>query len=307
MLPPSPLEWLPADDLAYFLLDGVEELDLSGIEEAAERKDPRGESPYAPAMMVALLLYSYGTGLFSSRKIARGTWRDVALRVIAAGEHPHWTTINPFRLEHRQALGALFAQGLALCRKAGLVGLAQVAPDGTKVAANASRHKAMSASRMSSEERRLAAEGEALLAAAEEVDREEDALYGPQGEGQSVPEELAIRAKRLARIREAKEALEREAAAARAERLRELAAGQQQKGEDERVEPAERERARRRAAKSRRQAEELERRARAGQLPLEEPPEGGKRTGRTTAWPPGPTESRIRRRSATSPIRTAAS
>ena len=111
LLPASLQEWLPADHLAYFILDVVRELDLSAIEAVQQEKDGRGERPYLPAMLVALLLYGYCTGRFSSRALARGTWDDVALRILAAGEHPHWTTINAFRLEHRAALGQRLCRG----------------------------------------------------------------------------------------------------------------------------------------------------------------------------------------------------
>src|SRR5512141_3091318 len=170
LLPPPPLEWLPEGHLAYFVLEVAQALDLSEIENAIQEKDGRGERPYPPAMMVALLVYAYCVGLFSSRRIARATHEDVAFRVLAGGEHPHFTTVNQFRLDHRAALAKLFVQVLRLCKKAGLVKLGHVACDGTKVAANASKHKAMSYQRMQEDERRLEAEVKALLAQADEVD-----------------------------------------------------------------------------------------------------------------------------------------
>jgi len=257
LLPPSPLEWLPEGHLAYFIMDVVTELDLSGIEEEIRRKDARGERPYSPAMMVALLLYGYSTGRFSSRRIARGTYEDVALRVIAGGEHPHFTTINQFRLEHWGRLAGLFLQGYQMCQKAGLVKLGQVALDGTKIKAAASKHKAMSYQRMGQDEGRLRAEVEALLRRAEQTDKEEDQRYGAGRDQEDLPAELARREQRLERIRAAKAELEKEAAAGRAAQLREQAAGQRAKADDESVRSDERKRAQTRAEKAEQAAEEL--------------------------------------------------
>ncbi len=130
-MPPSPEEWLPDGHLAFFVLDLVEDLDLGAIETELQRKDPRGERPYSPRMMTALLLYGYAVGTFSSRRIERATYEDVAFRVLAAGEHPHFTTVNGFRNRHRQALAGLFGQVLNECQSAGLVKLGHVAIDGT--------------------------------------------------------------------------------------------------------------------------------------------------------------------------------
>lgn len=257
LLPPSPLEWLPEGHLAYFVLEVAQTLDLSAIEDAIQEKDGRGERPYPPAMMVALLVYGYCVGVFSSRRMARATYEDVAFRVIAGGEHPHFTTVNQFRLEHREALAKLFVQVLRLCGKAGLVKLGHVAFDGSKVAANASRHKAMSYKRMEEEERRLAAEVEALLAKADETDSREDAQYGVGKAPEDLPEELRRRESRQSRIREAKAALEKEAAEARAEKLREQARVQCEKASDESVDPVERKRASTRAKKADEKAREL--------------------------------------------------
>ena len=233
LLPPSPQEWLPENHLAYFILDLVEGLDIGEIERALQRKDPRGERSYAPRMMTALLLYGYATGVFSARRIARATVEDVAFRVLAAGEYPHFTTVNEFRAVHRVALAGLFTQVLRECQSAGLVKLGHVAIDGTKMKANASKHKAMSYDRMQKDEARLAAEAEALLARAEAVDAEEDRLYGVGQEPQDLPAELQRREGRLAKIREVRAALEREAAAARAATLREQAEGLREKAQDE--------------------------------------------------------------------------
>ena len=260
MLPPSPLEWLPEGHLAYFVLELVRELDVSGIEDAIQSKDGRGTRPYSPRMMTALLLYAYCVGVFSSRKVERATYEDVAFRVLTGGEHPHFTTVNLFRLEHREALSGLFVQVLKLCARAGLSTVGHVSLDGSKVQANASKHKAMSYGRMKEEDKRLAAEIEALLFRADETDRREDEQYGREGRADELPEEFHRRDARLRRIREAKAALEKEAAEARAAQLRELAATQQQQAE---VAPraTERKRAATRAAKSQEQADELSPRA----------------------------------------------
>jgi len=250
LLPPSPLEWLPKDHLAYFVLDLVAQLDLSLIEARIADKDTRGERPYSPAMMLALLLYGYAVGVYSSRRIARATYEDVAFRVLSGDAHPFFTTINEFRLQHREALGELFVQVLRLCVKAGLVKLGLIALDGTKIGAAASKHRAMSHGRMLEEEARLKAEVEALLARADQTDAEEDERHGTGRDVEDIPAELARRETRLERIRAARVALEREAAEARVGRLREHAKEQQDKAADESVDSTERRRAATRARKS---------------------------------------------------------
>lgn len=267
LMPPSPTEWLPEDHLAYFVLETVGELDLGAIESRLQEKEPRGERPYDPQMMVSLLLYAYSVGVYSSRKIARGTREDVAMRVISAGTSPHFTTVNNFRLEHRHALAELFVQVFRLCQKAGLVRLGHVSFDGSKVAANASKHRAMSYQRMGATEKQLQEEVGKLLRRAEAADREEDRRWGSGDGAEDLPQELKRRQDRLARIRQAKTELEQEAAQSRAAQLRHLADGQQQKSEDEREDPAERARAARRAEKSRRQAQELDPQSEQSQPP----------------------------------------
>lgn len=210
LLPPSPLEWLPEGHLARFILDLVKELDLTRIYAHYER-ELRGYPPHHPLMMVALLLYGYCVGVPSSRKIERKTHEDVAFRVIAGGEHPDHTRISEFRRIHLDALADLFVQVLKLCQKAGLVKLGQVALDGTKVKANASKHKAMSYDRMQRDEQRLRDKVVQLLAAAEKVDAAEDAKHGVGRRGDELPEELQRAEDRLKKIREAKAALEAEA------------------------------------------------------------------------------------------------
>jgi transposase len=254
LLPPSPMEWLPEKHLAFFMLDVVGELDLGQIEEAIQQKDARGERPYAPGMMTALLLYGYCVGEYSSRRIARGTYEDVAFRVICAGEHPHFTTINQFRLDHGESLGGLFVEVLLLCQRAGLVKMGCVALDGTKIKAAASKHKAMSYKRMNKDEARLRAEVEEMLRRAEQTDKEEDQLYGVGKDEEGLPGELARREERVKRIRAAKGELEKEAAEGRTAELLEQAKRQRAKVDDVLLPNHERKRARTRAKKAEQKA-----------------------------------------------------
>jgi transposase len=213
LLPPDLREWLPEGHLALFVSDVVDELDLSAIVGAYEGGDGRGQPPYHPAMMVKLLLYAYCTGKPSSRKIERATYEDVACRVLAADQHPDHDSLAEFRKRHLDALAGLFVQVLQLCQTAGLVKLGHVALDGTKIKANASKHKAMSYERMSATEPQLEAEIRALLDQASQVDAVEDAEYGRGRRGDELPAELARRESRLGKIRAAKAALEQAAKA----------------------------------------------------------------------------------------------
>src|SRR2546422_7706463 len=201
LLPPDMRQWLPEGDLALFISDVVDELDLAAIYRSYETGDGRGQPPYDPAMMVKVLLYAYCMGLRSSRKIEHATHRDVAFRVLAGDQHPDHDSIAEFRRRHLDRLAGLFLQVLRLCQAAGLVTLGQVALDGTKVQANASRHKAMSYARMEGTERRLDGEVRRLLDEADRVDAAEDAQYGPGRRGDELPAELARRETRLAAIR----------------------------------------------------------------------------------------------------------
>jgi transposase len=210
LLPPDLREWLPEGDWALFVSDVVDELDLSAVYEAYEG-DGRGQPPYHPTMMVKLLLYAYCSGMPSSRKIARATYRDVAFRVLTGDQHPDHDSIAEFRRRHLTALAQLFVQVLRLCQAAGLVKLGHVALDGTKIKANASKHKAMSYARMTETEQRLQEEIATLLQQAQEIDAAEDAQYGPGRRGDELPAELARRESRLVTIRAAKAALEQEA------------------------------------------------------------------------------------------------
>jgi transposase len=224
LLPPDLREWLPEDDLAWFISDTVDQLDLTEFVRAYEVGDGRGQPPYHPAMMVKLVLYAYCVGMPSSRKIERATHRDVAFRVLAGDQHPDHTSIAEFRQRHLGRLAGLFLAVLRLCQAAGLVTLGHVALDGTKVRANASRHKAMSYARLEETERRLQKEVRRLLEEAERVDAAEDAQHGRGRRGDELPAELARRDTRLAKIRAAKAALEQQARE-RAEKAAEEARG----------------------------------------------------------------------------------
>ncbi len=210
LLPPSLRDWLPEDHLAYFVSDVVDQLDLSAIESVYEGDD-RGQPPYHPRMMTKILIYGYCVGVFSSRRIQKALVEDVGFRVLAAGNEPDFRTISDFRKLHLKALQGLFDQVLQIALQAGTMKLGRVVLDGSKVKANASKHKAMSYGRMQEEEKRLKEEVKRLLEQAEEADAEEDARYGRDRRGDELPEELARRETRLKRIREAKRALEERA------------------------------------------------------------------------------------------------
>ena len=212
LLPPSLRDWLPDDHLAYFVSDLVDALDLSAIERRYEAEE-RGQPPYHPVMMTKVLVYAYCVGVFSSRQIQRRLAEDVAFRVLAAGNQPDFRTIADFRKQHLAALSGLFEQVLRLALELGGRQLGRVAVDGTKVKANASKHKAMSFGRMDEKERQLKAEAAELLAQAEATDAAEDQRHGADQRGDELPAELRRRESRLRRIQEAKQALEARARA----------------------------------------------------------------------------------------------
>ena len=187
--------------LAYFISDIVDQLDLSEIM-ARYEQERRGGPPYHPLLMVKVLLYGYCVGVASSRRMAQRLHEDVAFRVLAANNTPDFRTISDFRKDHLGALSGLFLQVLMLCQRSGLVKLGHVALDGTKVRANASKHKAMSYRKMKEKEAQLSAEVAELLRQAQEVDEEEDRRYGRDERGDELPEELAFREGRLEKIRE---------------------------------------------------------------------------------------------------------
>jgi len=207
LLPPSLRDWLPEDHLAYFVSDVVDNLDLSAMD-AVYGTEKRGQPPYDPWMMTKVLVYGYCIGVFSSRRIERRLVEDIAFRVLAAGNQPNFRTISDFRKIHLETLAGLFEQVLKIALEAGAMKVGRVALDGTKVKANASKHKAMSQERMREKEKQLKAEVRQLLEQAEAADAEEDAHHGQDRREDELPEELARRQTRLKRIREAKRALE---------------------------------------------------------------------------------------------------
>jgi len=203
---------LPEDHLSYFVSDLIDQLDLSQIEQHYEREE-RGYPPYHPRMMTEVLVYGYCVGVFSSRRLEKRLSEDIAFRVLAAGNEPDFRTISEFRRIHLKALEGLFVQVLQLALKLGAMKLGRVAIDGTKIKANASKHKAMSYERMLREEQRLREEVKQLLAEAEQTDKDEDKRYGRNRRGDELPAELGRREERLKRIAEAKKALDARARA----------------------------------------------------------------------------------------------
>ena len=212
LLPPSVHDFVPADHPAHFVRDLVrEDLDLSAI--LASYDEARGYPPYNPWMMTALLLYGYSRGVYSSRRLARACEERVDFMALTALNQPDFRTISEFRRRHLAALADLFGQVLLLCRKAGLVQLGHVALDGTKIKANASKHKAMSYGRMVKAEPELAAQIAQWLEAAEAADAAEDADFGEDRRGDELPGWVVNRQERLDKIRAAKAELEAEARA----------------------------------------------------------------------------------------------
>ncbi|MFC1929831.1 transposase [Chloroflexota bacterium] len=189
LMPPSLREWLAEGDLAWFIVDAVDQMDLSKFY-AAYRSDGWGAAAYDPTMMVGALLYAYCQGIRSSRRIAHALERDVGFRVVAANQRPDFRTICRFRADREKALEHLFVQALRLCRETGLVKLGVVALDGSKVAANASLAANRSHDTLEAEVRRM-------LEEARKVDAEEDALFGPERRGDELPEGLGRRVERL--------------------------------------------------------------------------------------------------------------
>ena len=230
LLPASVQEYVPKNHLGRFILALVrEELDLSAI--AGSYRSGLGQPPFDPRLMTALLLHGYASGIYASRRIAKSAVERADFMMIVAGDPPDFRTISEFRRRHLKALAALFVQVLQLAEKAGLVRLGHVALDGTKIKANASKHKAMSYAHMKKREAELAAEVDRWLEAAEAADVEEDRLYGHK-RGDEMPDWVADKQKRLEKIRQAKAELEAEAnAAAEAEMHRREQAEVQRKAE----------------------------------------------------------------------------
>jgi transposase len=210
LLPPSLREWLPENHLVYFVSDVIDNLNLAAMD-AVYGDEQRGQPPYDPRMMTKVLVYGYCVGVYSSRRLERRLAEDVAFRVLAAGNAPNFRTISDFRKLHLATLAGLFEAVLKIALEAGALKLGRVALDGSKVKANASKHKAMSYGRMQDKEHQLRAEVWRLLAQAEAADAAEDAQYGADQRGDELPAELQRRETRLKKIREAKRALEERA------------------------------------------------------------------------------------------------
>jgi len=214
LLPPSLRDWVPEGHLAHFVSDTVDELDLTALYARYEqREDGRGQLAYEPRLLLKLLIYAYAVGLFSSRKIAKAVEELVPLRYLAAGQLPSHRTLARFRQEHSAQFQGLFVQVVRIARAAGLVAMGTLAIDGSKLKANASKHKAMSYGRMKEEDARLRWEIEQITQRAQEIDAAEDTEFGPDVRGDELPAELQRRETRRAKIREAMERLEAEAAA----------------------------------------------------------------------------------------------
>jgi transposase len=214
LLPPSVMDFVPADHIAHFIRDTVrEQMDLSEIL-APYEKEERGYPPYNPVMMTALLLYAYCQGVYSSRRIARGCEERMDFMAVTGLNRPDFRTVSDFRKRHLVALQGLFEQVLTLCQHAGLVKLGHVSLDGTKVKANASKHKAMSYDRMHQTEKRLKQQVREWFRQAKSADEAEDRLHGAARRGDEMPNWVADKQQRIIKIREAREALEAEARAA---------------------------------------------------------------------------------------------
>ena len=214
LLPPSVMDFVPADHIAHFIRDTVrEQLDLSEILATYEREE-RGYPPYHPVMMTALLLYAYCQGVYSSRRIARGCEERMDFMAVTGLNRPDFRTVSDFRKRHLEALQGLFEQVLTLCQQAGLVKLGHVSLDSTKIKANASKHKAMSYDRMRETEKRLKHQVREWFRQAKSADEAEDRLHGNTRRGDEMPGWVADKEQRITKIREAREALEAQARAA---------------------------------------------------------------------------------------------
>lgn len=214
LLPPSLRDWLPEDHEAHFISDTVDELDLSAfLRKYEEREDGRGQLAYHPRLMLKVLIYAYSIGIFSSRRIGAAVEGHVALRYLTAGNFPSHRTIARFRLEHLDEFQQVFVEVVRIAQASGMVKLGTLAVDGTKLKANASKHKAMSYARMKAAEQKLRDEIEKITDLARRMDEAEDAEFGPDFRGDELPKELRRREDRLATIRAAKKRLEEAQAA----------------------------------------------------------------------------------------------
>jgi len=209
LLPPSLRDWLPEGHLAYYVSDIVDQMDLSAIH-AVYEKELRGQPPYDPRMLTKVLVYGYCVGVCSSRRIQKRLQEDIGFKVLAAGNEPDFRTISDFRKIHLEALQGLFEQVLEMALESGAMKLGRVSLDGTKVKANASKHKAMSYGRMNEKQQQIREEVKRILAEAEAADEAEDRQYGDK-RGDELPEELQRRETRLVKIKQAKKVLEQRA------------------------------------------------------------------------------------------------
>src|SRR5947207_3538254 len=228
LLPPVVQEFVAKDHLARFVLNLVKD-DIDLVEITSCYAGERGQPPFDPVMMTALLLYSYCCGIYASRRIAKACRERVDFMSIVGFDAPDFRTVSEFRRRHLKALGALFRQILQLCETAGLVKLGHVALDGTKIKANASKHKAMSYERMERRAAELEAEVARWLAAAEASDAEEDKLYGADKSGAEMPAWVAGKKRRTDGNRQAKAELEAEAKASAEAKVKAAAEAQQQR------------------------------------------------------------------------------
>src|SRR6266446_10820269 len=236
LLPASVQDFVGKDHLARLVVGLVRE-ELALAEISGSYSSEKGQPPYHPVMMTALLLYSYCSGIYASRRIAKACRERTDFLMIVALDPPDFRTVSEFRRRHLAALSGLFIQVVRLCETAGLVKLGHVALDGTKIQANASKHKAMSYERMTRREKELAAEVARWLAAAEAADAAEDRTYGKDKSGDALPSWVADKEKRLAKIREAMAALEAEARQAAEEERRIEAEKEQQRQAEGRKKP----------------------------------------------------------------------
>ena len=228
LLPPVVQEFVAKDHPARLVLNLVrEDIDLAAI--SGSYAGERGQPPFDPVMMTVLLLYSYCCGIYSSRRIAKACRERVDFMSIVGFDAPDFRTISEFRRRHSKALSALFQQVLQLCETAGLVKLGHVALDGTKIKANASKHKAMSYERMEQRAAELEAEVGKWFAVAEATDAEEDKRYGADKTGEEMPDWVTDKQRRAERIRQAKAELEAEAKASAEAKLKAAAEAQQRR------------------------------------------------------------------------------
>lgn len=227
LLPPSLRDWLPENHLSHYISDVVDSLDLSAWESDYETDTGAGAPPFPPRMMLKVLIYGYANGVFSSRKLAKRCLEDVAFRFLSAQLEPDFRSIIKFRKRHITRFAALFIEVVHLAQESGLVKLGRLAIDGSKIKANASKHKAMSYGRMCEEEQKLKAEIQEIMKQAEAVDAAEDAEHG-EADGYSLPEQVSYREQRLATIQAARQRLE--------ERARQRAAQEHQRRDEEALE-----------------------------------------------------------------------